>query len=182
MEVVTASMQHTQETIRLLSKMQYNIFCFGKKAVQILCGLILILIGLFGQGVVSTVLALFAGCWLCMNTDVPAKMRAGKVIESMKGHFPFTQYDFDKKFFTLSAGDSKERIPYSSLIRLVEDNRYLYLYISKLSAYMVDKSTAKPDIDMLMHRVSDGSGLKWTRPASLFSFGLRTLLANRRRH
>lgn len=182
MEAVSASMQHTQATVRLLSKMQYNIFCFGKKAIQAVCGLILIFIGLSGRGAVATVLCLFAGCWLCMNTDVPAKVRADKVIRSMKGYFPFTTYIFDENAFTLIAGDSSESIPYSSLFHLVEDGAYLYLYISRFAAYMVDKSTVQPDrIDTLLHSVAHGSGLKWTRPASFLTFSLRTLLAGRRR-
>ena len=181
MAEASASMQHTEATIRLLSRTQYRIFCFGRRAVQALCGLILILLSLRGQGSIMTVLCLFAGCWLCMNTDVPAKVRAGKVIDSMQGRFPLTRYTFYGEAFTLIAGDKQERIAYTSLIRLVEDDAYLYLYISKLSAYMVDKATASPDVQTIRRLVGDGSGLRWTRPTSLVNFSLRTLLARRRR-
>ncbi len=173
-------MQHTRETIQLLSKTQYAVFCFGRKTVQFLCGLILIWLGITGGGTVMTVVCLFAGCWLCMNTDTPAKVRAGKVIDSMKGKYPYTEYSFEKKDFILIAGESREQIPYTSLIRLVEDEAYLYLYISKVSAYMVEKASARPDLDTVRQRIAAGSGLKWTRPTSFLNFSLRTLMNGRR--
>ena len=183
--MMTASMRHTEQTLRQLSKTQYDTFCFGRKAVQAFCGLILIGLGISGGNAVLSVLCLFAGCWLCMNTDTPAKVRAGKVIASMNGRFPFTRYHFSPTEILLDSGEGgdgePQRIAYSSLIRLVEDEGYLYLYISRLSAYMIDKATVSPDAPSLRAMIEQQSGLKWTRPTSFFNFSLRTLLAGRRK-
>ena len=183
--MMTASMRHTEQTLRRLSKTQYDTFCFGRKAVQAVCGLILIGLGIAGGNAVLSVLCLFAGCWLCMNTDTPAKVRASKVIDSMNGRFPFTCYRFGPAEILLDAGEDgdgePQRIAYASLIRLVEDEGYLYLYISKLSAYMIDKATVAPDAASLKALIEKQTGLRWTRPTSLFNFSLRTLLAGRRR-
>lgn len=183
--MITASMRHTEQTLRQLSKTQYDTFCFGRKALQAVCGLILIGMGISGGRAVLSVFCLFAGCWLCMNTDTPAKVRAGKVIDSMHGRFPFTRYRFSDAEILLDAGEDSpgepQRIPYSSLIRLVEDEGYLYLYISKLSAYMIDKATVAPDIAALKALTAKSTGLRWTRPTSFLNFSLRTLLAGSRR-
>lgn len=183
--MITASMRHTEQTLRRLSKTQYDTFCFGRKAGQAVCGLILIGMGIAGGSAVLSVLCLFAGCWLCMNTDVPARVRADKVISSMNGRFPCTRYRFSAAQILLDAeeGGNEEspRIPYASLIRLVEDEGYLYLYISKLSAYMIDKATISPDVSSLKELIGQQSGLRWTRPTSFFNFSLRTLLAGHRK-
>lgn len=182
--MMTASMRHTEQTLRQLSITQYNTFCFGRRAVQAVCGLILIGLGISGGNAVLSVLCLFAGCWLCMNTDTPAKVRAGKVIEGMHGRFPFTRYRFNPAEILLDAGEDgdgePQRIAYSSLIRLVEDEGYLYLYISRLSAYMIDKATVAPDVASLKALIGRQTGLKWTRPTSFLNFSLRTLLAGRK--
>lgn len=183
--MMTASMRHTEQTLRQLSKTQYDTFCFGRKAVQAFCGLILIGLGISGGNAVLSVLCLFAGCWLCMNTDTPARVRAGKVISSMNGRFPFTRYRFSPTEILLDAGEDgdgePQRIAYSSLIRLVEDEGYLYLYISRLSAYMIDKATVAPDVASLKALIGKQTGLTWTRPTSFFNFSLRTLLAGHRK-
>lgn len=142
---------------RLLSKTQYDTFCFGRKAVQAVCGLILIGLGISGGNAVPSVLCLFAGCWLCMNTDTPAKVRAGKVISSMNGRFPFTRYRFSPTEILLDAGEDGDREPqriaYSSLIRLVEDEGYLELD-SEIIQKFIDgdtsqkKKTKKLEIDL----------------------------------
>lgn len=183
--MMTASMRHTEQTLRRLSKTQYDTFCFGRKAVQAVCGLILIGMGIAGGNAMLSVLCLFAGCWLCMNTDAPAKVRAGKVIGSMNGRFPFTRYRFSPTEILLDAGEDDDgepkRIAYASLIRLVEDEGYLYLYISRLSAYMIDKATIAPDLASLKALIAKQTGLTWTRPTSFFNFSLRTLLAGRKK-
>lgn len=76
---------------------------------------------------------------------------------------------------------SHSGIAYSSLIRLVEDEGYLYLYISRLSAYMIDKATVAPDVASLKALIGKQTGLTWTRPTSFFNFSLRTLIAGRRK-
>lgn len=180
MPMITASMHHTRETITRLSRTQYNTFSFGSKLLQLLCGLILIFIGLQGGTALTSVLCLFAGCWLCVNTDVRAKLRASRICESLHGQYPATQYTFKEKEFLLDS-DTKNSLAYSRLIRLIEDNQYLYLYISKTSAYMIDKSTVRPNVDVLKELLVRSTGLRWCRPTSLFNFSLRTLRAGKKK-
>ena len=182
----TARMEHNKETITRLSVTQYSIFEFGKKLIRIVTALGLIIYGLYAdQSMVTPMICLILGCMLIANFNLRAKVRAGKVIASMNGRFPFTRYRFSPTEILLDAGEGgdgePQRIAYSSLIRLVEDEGYLYLYISRLSAYMIDKTTVAPDAASLKALIGKQTGFKWTRPTSFFNFSLRTLLASRRK-
>lgn len=181
MTAITASMQHTKETITRLSRTQYNIFSFRSKLLQLICGLILIFFGIQNRTITISVLYLFAGCWLCMNTDVRAKLRATRICDSLEGRYPATQYTFKEAAFFLDA-DASAPITYIHLIRLIEDDKYLYLYISKSSAYMIDKSTVQPDIKALKDLLEYQTGLRFVRSPSLLNFSLRTLLAGKKHH
>lgn len=181
MRAAHASMQHTEASLRRLSQVQYSTFSFGTKLLQLFCGLILIAFGIRGGSAAASVLCLFAGCWVCVSTDIPARVRADKVIAGMHKKYPYTEYAFSADHFTLTAGEAHADIPYQKLIRLVEDADYLYLYISRMSAYMIDKSTASPDIAALRELAAGGSGLRWTRPNSFLRFNLRSLWAKKRR-
>lgn len=181
MEPFTASMQHSEQSIRQLSKVQYNTFQLGWKIMQAVCALLLIWLGLSHAVGIWQGICVFTGCWLFINMDTPAKLRADKVIDSMKGRFPFTRYSFTLSGIQMEASGEITGISYSALIRLVEDDRYFYLYISKLSAYMIDKKTAQPDPNHVRKRIENGSGLRFTRVTTLLNFNLRTLFANRRK-
>ena len=63
------------------------------------------------------------------------------------------------------------------LIKLVEDRRYIYLYVSSQSAYMVDKASIKGGtVDEFKTYLADKTKLKWTRPVSLLTFGIKDII------
>ena len=175
---ITASMRHTRKTITRLSRTQCNTFSFGNKLLQFFCGVIMIFIGVQSGSTLTSSLCLFVGCWLCVNTDVRAKLRASRICDSLHDQYPSTQYTFKENEFLLDE-DTQRPLPYNLLIRLIEDNQYLYLYISKTSAYMIEKSTVHPDVDTLKKLLTHSTGLRWCRPTSLLTFSLRTLWARR---
>lgn len=181
MSNITASMHHTRKTIARLSRTQYSTFSFGSKLLQLFCGVVLIFIGVQGGSALSSSLCLFAGCWLCVNTDVRAKLRASRICDSLHNQYPATQYTFKENEFLLDA-DTKSPLSYKRLIRLIEDNQYLYLYSSKTSAYMIDKATVRPDVDTLKKLLTHSTGLRWCRPTSLLNFSLRTLRAGKKNY
>lgn len=176
-----AKMNHNQATITKLVQTQYDTFQFGKKILFYIIAMGMIFYGLYADSQMFTPwICLFLGCVMLSNASLSAKMTAKKIIKQMDGKFPKSEYTFDEKGFKFYK--EGEEIPYSRLIRLIEDKRYMYLYVSEQSAYMVDKTTVSDnDVEGLKSHISYESDLKWTRPPTLLNFGLNTILENRRK-
>jgi len=175
----TAKMQHSEKTILRLVETQQKTFQFPRRIAYSLLACLLIIYGIYAdKSMLTPYLALFAGCVMVTGLGAGARRQAAKVIRQMNGSFPRSDYSFDGSGFRYY--DKGEPIPYGKLIRLVEDREYLYLYISRQSAYMVDKSTVKGGPDELKTFLSERTGLSWERPVSLFNLSIKTLLQNRR--
>lgn len=175
----TAKMQHNEKTIIKLVETQQKVFQFGRRAAYFIVAGILIFYGLYAdKSMLTPYLALFAGCVMLTGLGAGTRRKAAKVIKQMHSRFPKSDYCFGDAGFTYY--DKGEPIPYSKLIRLVEDREYMYLYISEQSAYMVDKATVKSSAEELKTFLSEKSKLSWERPKSVFNLSFRTILRNRR--
>lgn len=170
-----AKMQHNKNTIYKLVQTQYDTFQFHKKLIHMLIAFGLILFGLYAdQSMFMPLIALFVGCVMLANINAYPKAQANEVLKMMGENYPQSDYHFDNDSFTFNK--DAEPVPYSKIIRLVEDREYLYLYVSRQSAYMVDKKTISRGKDMdLKDFLAIETGLKWTRPASFLRFNLKDL-------
>lgn len=176
MPIYRAKMKHSQATIRKLIQTGYDVFRFKRKLLNAAIAFGLILFGLYADPTMfMPLIALFAGCVLLANLNAVPRMQANEVLKQMGGKFPKSDYSFYEKEFKFY--DKGDPIPYSRLIRLIEDKQYLYLYVSEQSAYMVDKGTVTGgDVSELKTYLEIETDLKWSRPASLFSFRISDLL------
>ena len=175
MKLYTAKMQHSADTVRAFTLLQYNTFEWWRKGIIFVLSVVLILLGLSLRSSILVILCLFAGCILLTNSNTRATSVAEGVIEAMQGNFPLLTYSFTETGF--SDGEDRPAVPYQKLYRLIEDNQHLYLFASKASGYMVQKASVEGEkgADGLMELISQQSGLKWTKPFSLFSFSLKDL-------
>ena len=175
MPIYRAKMKHTASTIKQLVQTQYDTFQFGKKLVHIVIAFALILFGLYAdQTMYMPIIALFVGCVMIANVNAVPRSQAKQVLRQMGNKFPKSDYSFLEEGFKFY--DKGEVIPYSNLIRLVEDKQYMYLYISQQSAYMVDKGTVTGGtVSELKDFLKIETGLSWTRPANLLNFRFKDL-------
>ena len=180
----TAVMKHNADTIEKLVLMQYNTFQVGKKISLILISLVLIAYGVFtfSSGMITSYFCLFLGCVMIAGLNVRPKSNARKIIAQMNNRFPSSEYYFSSTGFKDS--EKSKEISYQSLIKLIDDKKYLYLYISKESAYMVNASSVYGEggVNGLKNLISEKAGCKWTKPSSFWSFNInnmRELFGNR---
>ena len=91
------------------------------------------------------------------------------------GSFPVLEYRFGESAFR--DGEDRPAVEYARLMRLVADDEYLYLFVSKASGYMIERASVQGEGggDGLMRLLADRSGLRWRRPFSLLTFRLRDL-------
>ncbi len=173
----TALMKHNAETIEKLVLMQYNTFQIRRKIVSILLSIAMILYGVFTfhTGMITSYFCLFLGCVMIAGLNVRAKSNARKILAQLSGKYPSSEYYFSEAGFR----DSKKsgEIPYSNLIWLIDDRKYLYLYITKESAYMVNNSSVYGEggLDGLKELLSEKSGQKWSSPSTFWNFNINSL-------
>ena len=175
MPIYRAKMKHSESTIKKLIQTGYDTFQFKRKLINAAIAFGLILFGLYAdQSMFMPWIALFVGCVMIANLNVIPKSQAREVLKQMGGKFPKSDYSFYEKEFKFY--DKGDPISYRKLIRLIEDKQYMYLYISEQSAYMVDKGTVTGgSVEDFKTYLEIETGLKWSRPASVFSFKLTDL-------
>lgn len=184
MNTYTAKMKHSADTIERLVVMQYNTFQTRNKFLRVFLAMAMLVYGVYmsGRQMITPYLCLFLGCILLAGLNVRPKSNAKKLIAQMGGRFPSSDYSFSDNSFTDGAGASP--VPYSSLIKLIDDRAYLYLYISQQSAYMIDRSTFKgPEgLDGFKDFLAKKTGLKWSRGTSFWTFSIKDLRSSGGNH
>ena len=185
MVLYQAEMQHSAETVKRFTHLQYDTFEWWRKLVLFILSALLILFGVFfgsSSGFsILTVFCIFAGSILFTNLNTRANMVADQVIEAMQETYPVLQYSFSESGFT----DGKDRptVSYAKLFRLISDEEYLYLFASKASGYMIRKKsiTGEGGAQGLMDLISQKSGLSWQNPVSFLTFSIKDLYSLIRR-
>lgn len=185
MVLYQAEMQHSAETVKRFTHLQYDTFEWWRKLLLFILSALLILFGVFfgsSSGFsVLTVFCIFAGSILFTNLNTRANMVADQVIEAMQETYPVLQYSFSETGFT----DGKDRptVSYAKLFRLISDEEYLYLFASKASGYMIRKKsiTGEGGAQGLMDLISQKSGLSWQNPVSFLTFSIKDLYSLIRR-
>lgn len=173
----TAVMKHNAETIEKLVLMQYNTFQLKNKIVMAIISIAFIVYGVFtfSTGMITSYLCLFLGCVMIAGLNVRAKSNAKKIIAQMGNRFPSSQYYFTSTGFRDS--EKGKEIPYQNIIKLIDDRQFLYLYISRESAYMVNNASVYGEGGLagLKNLTSEKTGLKWTKPSSFWSFNINSI-------
>lgn len=185
MVLYQAEMQHSAETVKRFTHLQYDTFEWWRKLLLFILSALLILFGVFfgsSSGFsILTVFCIFAGSILFTNLNTRANMVADQVIEAMQETYPVLQYSFSESGFT----DGKDRptVSYAKLFRLISDEEYLYLFASKASGYMIRKKsiTGEGGAQGLMDLISQKSGLSWQNPVSFLTFSIKDLYSLIRR-
>lgn len=172
-----AKMQHTKETIQRLARVQYNTYCQGARLTALVFSIVMLFLGATGNfGRTTSLVLIFIGCWAFTGMNVPADRNAKKIIEMAKGDFPASEYRFEEVIRI--TGDGQEtRLAYSDIYSLICDGAYLYLFINRNSAYMVDlRAMERAQENRLKALLCEKTGLQIERPGSLKTLNLGTLL------
>ena len=170
-----ASITHTDKTVRELYKTQY--FCFDKTRIisRFIAGFILILIPITLEfSLVLKGIFLLIGAWLVSTPDFPSQIRAEKNLDARKNPLPVMNYEFYDDKLKLS-GEGTCDINYDKIKILINDTKYFYLFISKNSACMIDKTTLE-NLDDFMKFMEEKTKTKWRVQKSFFSMNFQDLI------
>ena len=178
MNLYTARVKHSPDTVRRFTVIQYDTFEPFGKVIRFALAVALIIAGAFSGSSAALVFLLFLGCVLLTNLNSKALSVADQVEKAMHGSFPELHYSFSEDRFT--DGPERPEVLYSALIRLIEDNDYLYLFASKSSGYMIETASVTGDggAEGLKRLISEKSGCEWKRPLTLATLKLKDLFSS----
>lgn len=177
------TMKYSEESIRALCQTQYSVYDGWKATLLILlciAGMSLAVTTKLSQ--VGTVLVIGV-CGICVSlATYPPKYKAKATISAMNGVFPETEYFFFEDDILLKSGSGEKREDYSIFERLQHDEKFIYLFISKTQAYILDKQRILPsDPDGLLGFLAQKTGKRVYRSRGGSKLGLRTLLFGTKR-
>ena len=186
----TITMTHSKETIRRLSKVQYKSFSGIDRVLWYILSLMLIASGfglIFSFRPPITYISLAMGCLVFTNVGITAKLNANQVIDQIEksgGRYPSTTvafYEKDMQITEHTLGKQVRYLKYAYIRKLVEDEAYLYLFVSDKAAYMLPKSEIK-DLKTLKQQLEASTALRFVPPSQLLTYSLADMLRKRRKN
>lgn len=170
-------MQHTEQTILRLSRVQYRTYCTLQRMMTVLTACVLLVLGTVGPFNRAASLMLIAlGCWTMMSLDIPAERNAKKLIKSAKGRMPASAFTFSEDAVTIAGDGEQTVLKYDAIYSLICDGAYLYLFRNRYSAYMIPLDAVESGSGEELKRfLAEKTGLTIQKPGSLLRIRLRDL-------
>lgn len=171
----TAYINHSYETILRMCRTMDDTFFFKRKLLMAFGGIALTVMGVWNMENIAGILMLMIGCWMLASLNLPAKNQADNIKKALGGKYPSNKYEFQDKHFVLYA-QNQDIVNYSSLVRLVEDEGYLYLCLNEQASYMLEKASLGTELDKFKAFMEKATSLVWKKPYRLSTFNIRHML------
>ena len=173
----TAGMVHNEKSIRRLAILQYDLFQPYRKYVILLAGFAMILFGFFGGlNLQGAGVCVFLGCLCLWFSKAPAQVTANRMVEAIRGKYPHTELYFREEEVAVTDGKDWFYMPYGMIQRVIEDKEYYYLWLTRATSYMIDKSTVAPaDQKAFKAFLEAQTGLLTEAPPTLLRFNMGAL-------
>lgn len=177
-----AKTHNNEQAMTAFCKVQFSAFQTKKQLIIILISLAMIIVGVSDiVGLAASAFLVPVGCFALMYLSYIPKSDAEKLIKAYDGKFPTSIYSFTDKGFDIVSGKDKNHLGYESIIRLIEDDNYLFFFASPQVAYLVDKSSIQPNSlkhfkDYTQKRV----GVEWTVTRPWYSINMSVLMKGRK--
>lgn len=189
MQDIAITMEHTEETVRRLAKVQYDTFSAVTKIAWYLTCIVCLMLGtgLIGElGNTSKILLTAFGAIAIMNVGASGRARADRVLAAIrqKGQFPRTTLTFREGHIDIEErSDGTGKMAYSSILRLIKDDEYWYLFISRTAAYMLPMTglNGRMSPARFEELLQKKTGLTFARPFNILRVNLPDLVAGLRR-
>lgn len=138
-------MQHTEESFKALSHMQYDLFCKSNRTVRSTISLAFMVAGVVNFSAWWGILLVAYGCYLTTSTYASANRTAHKLSEQIKNSgnsFPASCYVFGKdemEILKLPERIKDGALAYTAIRRIGEDAGYIYIFRDEFGGYMIPK-------------------------------------------
>ena len=182
MKKYTAFINHDETTVNAFTRTQFNAFHARKRNILLVLAVLFIGVGgmeLMGKTV--SILCVLIGCLLLVNTgNIPR--RTAKAILSAGGQDRRVEYEFDDSGIHVTDGGRKADVKYSTIIRLIADREFFYLFSAPNLVYMLEKSSLEPaEPDEFKAEIAAKCGLRWTAARSAMTENVFSLISRFRK-
>lgn len=173
----TASMLQNEQAVRHLAELQYDLFQPGRKLVFVLAGCAMIVLGvMLDLTLAAAGIMVFMGCVCLWFRRAPAQITANRMVAAINGAYPRTELYFRDDKVDVTDGKKWFSMPYDLIQRIVQDQKYYYLWLTHATCYMVDKATVEPSLDSFGHFLEEKTGLLAEAPPSLFRLNIASFI------
>ncbi len=169
-------MVYDDETIRRMFKTEYYTYERIRLLARYVLAIALIAAALLsGMPTIPQAICLMIGAWLFVTPDFPSKVRAEGVIQQRGGQTSSVRMTFDGNVIGIGNGLT---IAYGEIDRLVEDDRYYYVFRDRQTAVMVPKGGIQngSDEEFRLH-MEEKTGKVFARNKNVLSMNIRDIMA-----
>lgn len=170
-----AIMVYDDDTIRRMFKTEYYTYERLRLVGRYVMAIALIAAALLsGMPTIPQAICLMIGAWLFISPDFPSKVRAEGVIQQRGGQTSTVEMTFDGKEIGIGNGLT---IAYDEIDRLIEDDRYYYIFRDKQTAVMVLKGgiSGGSEEDFRAH-IEQRTGKMFAANKSILTMNLKDVL------
>ena len=185
----TVTMKHSEKTFERLAHMQYDLFCQKNRASRTVISLVCMVAGVLNFTQWWGALLIVYASYLTSSTYASANHTARKLSRGIKESgmdFPESRYEFQAhalNIITLPENTTLgDPLPYSSVLKLGEDDEYFYLFRDQHGGYMVSKEQLGDTADDFRAFMEGKTGKRFNaRIAPVFKLLRRIDVASRQK-
>ena len=142
------TMTHTEESLKALSHMQYDLFCTRNYIARNILSIVVVVIGAMNFSHFWGIMLVAYGAYLMTSTYSQSNYTTKKLVDAIKASekgFPSSRYTFTEKGIEITFHPGKEDeekldpVGYGDLVKLGEDMNYFYLFPTSTGGYCVAK-------------------------------------------
>lgn len=159
-----ATIEHNDKTFESLSHMRYDLFCKKNRIVRSTICILCVGIGTYNFSSWWGIMLTAYGCYLLTSTYSSANHTAHKLSNQIKNSgesFPKSKYVFnDHSLLIFSLQDNKQlqSINYSQILKIGEDNSYIYIFPNQFGGYMISKDALGTKLDSFKNFIIHKTG------------------------
>lgn len=183
MKPFEVTMQHTEDSLLALSRMQYDLFCTRNRIFRTILSLVLLVIGAVNYSSWWGILIMAYACYLTTSTYVSPDRTAHKLAAQIRQSgkpFPCSRYRFENggmHIFTMPENEPLSPLPYSEIERVGENASYFFVFRDQFGGYMIPKAELGDRVSAFRSFIEEKTG----KPVALKASPLRRMLANLKR-
>lgn len=133
---------YTQESIRAVAKMTYDLFLPHVSGRMYLLAVILIAVGVAGIAMMKPIFAVTVvlGGYMCIRAEGAARAVAERMLAYYDGKLPTLKFDFREDDIFVVTPQESGSMQYDLFVRLAENKEYFFLFNGDKSAYSIKKT------------------------------------------
>lgn len=173
----SAGIIHSKDSLIRLFVMEFKIYERRTIFFRLLLGAMIVIAAILLHlplPIKGVMIAL--GAWFLSSTDFPARIRADENNRKLNGNYPKLKYEFKSSYFTVTDGKSMN-IDYKKIEHLSHDNNFIYIFMGRSNAIMVNRTLIKAHIknegDLSFESfLENKSGRKFENTKSIISLNI----------